>query len=121
MVTELTRDLGMGATVDMVKQKWAAVEMAEKRCRQQMRLIAPVVDEMPQLYPMVHSMDQYFAIKHCTICNPPPEVFRCPICDFETEERWQMQNHRMGGQSLFCKKRQKAKEKAWASKVGLDG
>lgn len=117
----MTQDMGMGATVDMVKQRSAALEMAEERCRQNIRLVAPVVDKMPQLYPMVHRQDQYFAIKHCVICTPPPKVFRCPICDFETEEKWKMQNHNMGGQSEACKRMQKRKEKAWSRRVGLDG
>jgi hypothetical protein len=114
------QDMGMGGAVDMVKQRSAAIEMLEERCRQGIRLVAPVMDKMPELYPMVHSEDQYFAIKHCVICTPPPRTYKCPICDFETEEKWRMQNHNLGGQTAYCKRIQKAKEKAWSRKVGLD-
>ena len=107
--------------VDAVKQQSARIEMLEQRTREAMRLVAPVYDRMPQLYPtLVHSSDQYFAIKHCPICTPPPKTYKCPICDLEVDEKWKMQVHVANGYTGYCKRRLDAKRKAWAKRVNLD-
>ena len=104
------------------QQRWAAVEMAEKLARQKFTLIGPDVNRMPELYPdLVTRTDQYFAVRQCRRCDPPPKVYVCPICDWETTVKWHMQNHNMGGQSYLCRQRQRAKERAWSGNVGLDG
>lgn len=103
------------------KQRHAALEMAEARCRQNMRLMMPNLDKMPALYPrLVHSQDQYFAIKQCNICTPPPKRYICPLCDWETPDHWRMKMHNETNPKS-CQRRAAKKERAWSNRVGLDG
>lgn len=111
-------DMGMGEVGN--KTRLAALEMLETRTRQNMRLMMPSVDKMPELYPMVHAEDQYFAVKQCNVCNPPPKVYKCPLCDWSTTEHWKMKLHN-DINPQWCQRRAAKKERAWSNRVSLDG
>jgi hypothetical protein len=102
-------------TQDLMAAKNAALEMAEQQCRQMMRLVAPVVDRMPELYPNLVKASDNVGIKHCRVCNPPPQLFKCQLCDWETEDRWRMATH-VDLRPKWCLDRAKKKETVWASK-----
>lgn len=101
---------------DMVTVKNAALDMAEDRCRLVVRLVAPIVDDMPAKYPAFAVSSEGMAIRHCRVCTPPPEVFTCQLCDWETEDHWRLSVH-MALQPKWCLDRAKKKEKAWARRV----
>ena len=111
----------MSVGTDQMVQRARAMEMLTTRARQNLMLCAPVMDKMPQQYPgLVHYSDQYFAIKHCRVCNPPPEVLKCRMCDQEFAEKWEWQVHVKFGFNEACLRWAKRKEKVWGDKVGLD-
>jgi len=56
------------------------------------------------------------AARRCLTCNPPPHVFKCPVCDWTTELRWRFSLHLATGPG-WCVARGKAKERKWASRV----
>lgn len=102
---------------NLVASMNAALEGAEKRCRQLMTLATPERDDVADKYPtLLHRQDQ-FAIKHCVKCNPAPKTFTCPVCDAVKQERWQMQVHNMVGPNEFCDFYRRKKQKAWAAKT----
>ena len=39
------------------------------------------------------AQDENPGLRHCTICTPPPKVYTCFICRFETEDRWRYNLH----------------------------
>lgn len=83
----------------------SGVTMLEHRARSAMMLIGPKV-----------AADTPFAIRHCTKCTPPPEVYQCPACDAETTEAWQYDVH-LALNPKYCRERADRKARKWASRV----
>lgn len=106
-------------TMDVIKARWAAIEMAEKRMRSLLRLGMPRTDVMADKYPRFVRPTNSVALFKCNTCNSPPKIYTCQICDAEFTEKWMMQVHIMGGNEL-CARIGERKEKQWAADVGLD-
>ena len=54
-----------------------------------------------------------FVIKQCRFCNPPPKVYKCPKCDWETRDKWRMNMHN-DLNPRWCQERENRKVRKWA-------
>lgn len=54
-----------------------------------------------------------FVVGHCRFCNPPPQVFKCPLCDWETLDKWRMKLHNEISPK-WCRDRAAKKARKWA-------
>ena len=107
--------MGVIAPIDIGAQssEWQAkhakamrrVEMLETQARTQLRLVGPAVEQ-----------DDTSGIRRCLTCNPPPKMHRCPVCDWETEDRWRLKLH-IDLNPKWCREWGAKKARRWASKV----
>lgn len=53
------------------------------------------------------------AIMHCPRCTPPPRVYECPKCEYETLDRWRMKLHNIADPQ-WCNDAMRRRANAWA-------
>lgn len=92
--------------MDYVKARSAVLDKLEEECRVRMRVTFPQLPGQPD---------------EGVVFRPPPKPpkprqYVCPICDFTTELKYQMQIHVMSGTEV-CSRRGKRKERNWASRT----
>jgi hypothetical protein len=79
-----------------------------------LRLIGPsVVVISPKHQPLLKRGATDFVIGNCRFCNPPPKVYTCPACDWETEVKWKMQLHN-DLNPKWCRDRAAKKVRKWS-------
>lgn len=83
----------------------SGITALEERSRKSLTLIGPKA-----------ALDQPFAVRHCPKCTPPPEYFKCPMCDWECEDRWRYELH-MTTNPKWCRDRAAKKARLWARQV----
>ena len=49
----------------------------------------------------------------CNFCNPPPKIYKCPKCDWETDVHWKMKLHN-DLEPRWCQDRYNRKIRKWA-------
>lgn len=52
-------------------------------------------------------------IGKCNFCEPPPKFFKCPLCDWETPDRWRMRLHN-NSNPRWCQERAAKKARKWS-------
>lgn len=78
------------------------------------RLVGPVMPIISERHrPLLRRGNSDFVIGNCRFCNPPPKVFKCPLCDWETTDKWKMKLHNDIGPK-WCKDRAARKARKWA-------
>lgn len=82
------------------------VRMMEVQARAQLRLVGPAVP----------TQDDGMGFRKCLRCSPPPELFKCPVCDTEFEQKWRFKLH-LDSNPKWCVDQGKRKARAWSRKV----
>lgn len=78
------------------------------------RLVGPIMPILsPHHVPLLKHRQGDFVIANCRFCNPPPKVYTCPACDWETEEKWRMRVHNVSNPK-WCRDRAAKKARKWA-------
>lgn len=72
----------------------AAVKEQFKNQILALTLVGPIMPTMPPRYQhLAKHRDSDMVIGQCNFCNPPPKVYKCPVCDFTTEDKWRIKLH----------------------------
>jgi len=82
------------------------------------RLVGPPPAQMSEVHCgfVRNSSGSDMSVSMCLFCNPAPKVYKCPICDSETTDRWRMKLHN-GLNPKYCQDRGAKKARVWASKA----
>lgn len=79
-----------------------------------LRLVGPFMPTMPPQYQhMAKHRDNDMVIGMCNFCNPPPKIYKCPKCDWETDVKWKMKLHN-DLEPRWCQERYNRKVRKWA-------
>lgn len=89
------------------------------------RQLKPRIDALRVVFPAIPPVSERhqafmrgrtnadMTIGKCRFCNPEPEPFKCPKCDWECSERWRMKLHN-DLEPGWCKARYKKKIRNWS-------
>lgn len=79
------------------------------------RLIGPAKPQMAEKHRnlLKGKGGQELGLSRCRFCDPPPQVYKCPKCDWETLDRWRMKLHN-GTAPKWCQDRADKKARAWS-------
>lgn len=81
------------------------------------RLLGPPLPQMAETHRgLLRDRSSDMAAAYCRFCSPPPKVYKCPICDSETTDRWRMKLHN-GVNPKYCQDRGAKKARKWASRA----
>ena len=78
-----------------------------------LRLIGPAKPQMREEHRKLLRSSAESAISHCQFCFPPPKVYQCPKCDWETTDHWRMRLHNVIGPE-WCEERAAKKARRWS-------
>lgn len=53
------------------------------------------------------------AVRHCSICTPRPRIWKCPVCQWETSDRWRMKIHNITAPE-WCARTGRERARKWA-------
>ena len=79
-----------------------------------LRLIGPAKPQMSEAHQGM--VKERGAVGYCQFCEPPPQVFKCPKCDYEVTDRWRMTVH-FRLDSKLCNDRADKKARKWAQQA----
>lgn len=80
-------------------------------------MAAPIVPRLSPLHMQFLShTESDFVIGKCRFCNPEPEWFKCPLCDWECAERWRMKLHN-DLNPKWCQERAAKKIRKWSQQA----
>lgn len=92
----------------------AGVSREVELARQRLTLVGPFMPTMPPQYQhMASRRDNDMVIGMCNFCNPPPRTFTCPVCDWQTEDKWRMRLHN-DLNPRWCQERGARKIRKWS-------
>lgn len=80
-------------------------------------LAGPFMPTLPPQYQhLAKHRDNDMVIGQCNFCNPPPRLFTCPVCDWQTEDKWRMRLHN-DLNPKWCQERGARKVRRWAQQA----
>lgn len=79
-----------------------------------LRLIGPEKPQMSDIHRAF--VKERGTVGYCQFCTPPPKVLKCPLCDWETTDRWRMKLHNMINPT-WCQERAAKKARKWAQQA----
>jgi hypothetical protein len=85
------------------------LEALAEQVRVMLRTVGPRV-------PGIHYREDDAFIRACRICEPPPGVHECPVCNLQTQQRWQLKLH-MDFAPKYCTELGAKRARAWSRKV----
>lgn len=78
------------------------------------RLILPAVPPVSERHQgFMRRRNTDFVIGKCKFCEPDPKWFKCPLCDYETPNRWTMKLHNIAN-PRWCQERAAKKARKWS-------
>jgi hypothetical protein len=85
------------------------LDLLVESARMMFRTVGPRVPGV--VYP-----DDDVAIRHCSKCQPTPKIYECPVCNWQTEEKWRFKLH-LDLNPLWCRELGAKRARKWASRV----
>lgn len=79
-----------------------------------LRLVGPPEPQLQDRHrELIRHSSADMMVGRCRFCNPDPHVFKCPVCDYETLDRWRMKLHNMADPQ-WCRDRGAKKARHWS-------